>query len=64
MSAATGLVLSSILFAVLWTAFMIWWTGTETANIVAMSIAGIVAGVAWYFGMRWFNRRLLRPPSN
>jgi len=64
MSFDTRLVLSSILFAVLWTGFMIWWTGTETANVVILSIAGIVIGVVWYFAMRWFNRRLLRPPRN
>jgi len=64
MSFDTRLVLSSIVFAVLWTGFMIWWTGTETANVVILSIAGIVIGFVWYFGMRWFYRRLLRPPRN
>ena len=63
MSFDTRLVLSSILFAVLWTVCMIWWTGTETSIVVAMSIGGIAVGVAWYFGMRWFNKRLLRPPG-
>jgi hypothetical protein len=36
---------------------MIWWTGIEAANIVIMVIAGVVAGVLWYFAMRWWQRR-------
>jgi hypothetical protein len=66
MTPQTRLVLASVLFAVLWTLGMIWWTGTETANIVALSIGGTVAGVLWYFAMRWWirwweNRRTSRP---
>lgn len=53
------LVLASIVFAVLWTLGMIWWTGTQTANIVILSIAGAIAGVLWYFGMRWWQRRFV-----
>jgi hypothetical protein len=61
MAPQTRLVLSSIVFAVLWTSGMIWWTGTETANIVILSIAGALAGVLWYFAMGWFSARYLRP---
>jgi hypothetical protein len=42
MAAERRLLLASVLFAVLWTLGMIWWTGIETANAVALSIAGVV----------------------
>ena len=59
------LVLASVFFAVFWTLAMIWWTGTQTANIVSLSIAGTVAGILWFFAMRWFlNRYVLPPKSN
>ena len=53
------LVWASIGFAVLWTLGMIWWTGTQTANIVILSVAGAVAGVLWYFAMRWWQKRFM-----
>ena len=56
MTPRTRLALASILFAVLWTAGMIWWTGTDIANIVGLSIGGAVAGVLWYFAMGWWMR--------
>ena len=61
MTSQTGLLLGSVAFAVLWTLGMIWWTGTETANIVMLLISGAVAGVLWYFGMRWWQRRYQSP---
>jgi hypothetical protein len=51
------LLLASLAFAVLWTLGMLWWTGTETANIVVTSIAGAMAGVLWYLAMRWWQQR-------
>jgi hypothetical protein len=51
------LLLSAILFGVLWTAGMIWWTGTDTVNVVGTTIAGIVAAILWYFVMRWWVKR-------
>ena len=60
MTHQTRWVLASIMFAVLWTAAMIWWTGTETANVVIFSIAGAVIGVLWYLAMRWFSAHYLR----
>jgi len=48
------LVLASVMFAVLWTLGMIWWTGVDTVNIIGLSISGAVAGVLWYFAMRWW----------
>jgi hypothetical protein len=56
MTPRTRLALASILFAVLWTAGMIWWTGTDIANIVGLSIGGALAGVLWYFAMGWWMR--------
>jgi hypothetical protein len=57
MTPHTRLVLASVAFAVLWTLGMLWWTGTQTANIVITSISGAVAGVLWYFAMRWWQKR-------
>lgn len=57
MSSRIRLVLTSVAFAVLWTAGMIWWTGFEFANVVILTICGVVAGVLWYFAMRWWQRR-------
>jgi hypothetical protein len=57
MTPQTRLVLASVAFAVLWTLGMLWWTGTQTANIVITSIGGAVAGVLWYFAMRWWQKR-------
>jgi hypothetical protein len=56
MTPRTRLVLASILFAVLWTAGMIWWTGTDIGNVVGLWIGGAVAGVLWYFAMDWWMR--------
>lgn len=47
---------SAVFFGVLWTLGMIWWTGTETANVVIFSLCGIAAAIAWYFAMRWWIR--------
>ena len=47
---------ASILFAVLWTGGMIWWTGPEPANVVILAICGAIAGWVWYVFMRKFTR--------
>ncbi|HEY1362811.1 MAG TPA: hypothetical protein VGF60_11260 [Xanthobacteraceae bacterium] len=60
MTAQSRLVLGSVTFAVLWTVGMIWWTGTEAANVVILSVSGVVAGIIWYFAMRWWIRSLRR----
>jgi len=42
------------LAAVLWTAFMIWWTADyRTAHIVILSVTGIVVAAIW----AWSNKR-------
>jgi membrane protein DedA with SNARE-associated domain len=57
MSPRTTLVLSSILFAVLWTAGMLWWSAPlDAASTVILIVAGGIVGLLWYwlFG-RWFR---------
>jgi hypothetical protein len=51
MSQKITLILASIAFAVLWTAYMIWQTSTGTANTVILMVCGTIAGVLWYLGM-------------
>lgn len=58
MSAKTRLLLAAILFAVLWTAGMIWWSAPNgTAPIIIWIVSGAIAGVLWYwlFGI-WYWR--------
>lgn len=43
---------------------MIWWTGMETANVVILSVTGVVIGVLWYFAMRWWMRWVQRRSSS
>jgi hypothetical protein len=57
MDSEARLKIASILFAVLWAAGMIWWTGIDIANVVMFTVGGAVAGVIWYFCMGLFTRR-------
>ena len=56
----------SIAFAVLWTAWMIWWSGNlALANIIIVAICGAVAGYLWYRLMCWQFRLMgLLPREN
>jgi hypothetical protein len=57
MSSRTKLALLSIVFAVLWTAGMLWLSAPlEVAQAVIFVISGGIAGVLWYllFGM-WYR---------
>ena len=55
----SSLKLSAIAFAVLWSGWMLWWSGTyELANLVILSVCGAVAGYFWYRAMRWSFRRM------
>ena len=56
MTSELRLTCASILFAVLWTGGMIWWTGPEPANVVILTICGAIAAALWYFFMRTFMR--------
>jgi hypothetical protein len=54
MNPITRLKFSSVLFTVLWTGGMLWWSGAfEPANIIILSICGALAGYFWYRAMRW-----------
>jgi hypothetical protein len=46
--------LSAVVFAVLWTGWMLWWSGSfDRVNVIMLAICGAVAGYAWYRAMRW-----------
>jgi hypothetical protein len=65
MNPATSLKLSSIAFAVLWTGWMLWWSGSfDRVNIIMLAICGVLVGYAWYRAMRWrFRRSGMLPPD-
>jgi hypothetical protein len=49
---------ASVLFAVLWTAGMLWWNAPlDVAETVILVVAGAIAGLLWYFAMRLFMER-------
>jgi hypothetical protein len=55
----TPLKLSSVAFAILWTAWMIWSSGEFSAvNIGIMSACGALAAWLWFVAMRWYFRRI------
>lgn len=44
--------LSAIMFGVLWTAGMLWWSAPlDAPKIVIWSVAGVLPAVAWYWLM-------------
>ena len=60
MTAQSRLKLSAAMFAVLWSAGMIWWRGDySAAGVVIFSIAGAIAGVLWYWLMAKWQRWVL-----
>jgi hypothetical protein len=66
MTPSTPLKLGAIAFAVLWTFWMLWWSGSlDRANVVILTLCGAVAGYLWYLAMRWLFRRIrLHPPGD
>ncbi|MGB8399386.1 hypothetical protein [Bradyrhizobium sp.] len=58
--------LSSIAFGALWTAGMLWSSGSiDRANVIILAICGALAGYAWCYAMRWvFHFMHLLPPSD
>lgn len=59
MNPATPLKLSSIAFAILWTGWMIWWSGAfNPVNVAIMSACGALAAWLWFLAMRWYFRRI------
>jgi hypothetical protein len=61
----TSLKLGAIAFALLWTVWMGWSSGSHgVAHIVILTVCGAVAGYLWYLGMRWQFRRMgMLPPA-
>jgi len=50
--------LGAVAFAVLWTLWMLSWSGSfDRINILMLSICGAVVGYAWYCAMRRQLRR-------
>jgi hypothetical protein len=51
--------LGSIVFALVWTVFMVWWTGADdTVSTMLISLSGAIVGATWYGAMRrWAIRR-------
>jgi hypothetical protein len=55
----TPLTLSSIAFAILWTAWMVWWSDVfSVVNIAMLAASGVVAAWLWFCAMRWYFRRI------
>jgi hypothetical protein len=58
MNSTTSLKWSSIVFAVIWTIWMVWWSGSlQPADVGILAICGVLVGYLWYLGMRWYFRR-------
>jgi hypothetical protein len=66
MKPTTPLKLCSIAFAVLWTGGMLWASGPiDGASIIILGVCGALAGLAWYYAMRWvFQLIRLLPPKD
>ena len=48
MNPATSLKLSAIAFTVLWTGWMLWWSGSsDRVNVIMLAICGILVGYLW-----------------
>ena len=59
MKPETPLKLSSIGFAILWTAWMVWWSGVfNLVNIGILTACGALAAWLWFLTMRWYFRRI------
>ena len=57
--------LSAIGFTVLWSGWMLWWSGSyDVANIIILAACGAIAGYAWYRAMRWSFRRMSLVPHD
>jgi hypothetical protein len=59
MSPQNTLIPASIVFAVLWTALMYIWNAPGFTGAIALAFSGALAGVLWYFGMRWYLNRFV-----
>jgi hypothetical protein len=65
MKPTTPLKRSAIAFTVLWSGWMLWWSGSyDPANIIILAGCGALAGCAWYYAMRWVFRFIHLLPQN
>jgi hypothetical protein len=65
MKPTTPLKLCAIAFTVLWSGWMLWWSGSyDRANVIILTICGSIAGYLWYLAMRWWFRRISLLPRN
>jgi hypothetical protein len=48
-------VISAVVFAVMWTAIMLWWSYPDkgVAHAVILSVIGVVLGVFWFWISGW-----------
>jgi hypothetical protein len=51
-------IVSAVVFAVLWTAVMLWWSYPDRglAHFIALSVVGVLLGVLWYWLFGWLQR--------
>ena len=65
MTRTPGLILKfgAVIFAILWTAWMVCWSGSDDGvNVIISSLCGTAVGYGWYRAMRWqFQRKGLLP---
>lgn len=55
----TPLKLSSAAFGLIWTIWMVWWSGDfSPIHIGILAVCGALAGWLWFRGMRWYFRRI------
>jgi hypothetical protein len=58
MNPTTPLKMSAIAFTILWTGWMLWWSGSfDHVNVIMLTVCGIAVGYGWYRAMRWHFRR-------
>nr|WP_249142243.1 hypothetical protein [Bradyrhizobium diazoefficiens] len=56
----------AIVFTLLWTAWMMWWSGSfSRADVVVLALCGAGVGYLWYRAMRWqFERMGMLPDKD
>ena len=59
MSPQNTLISASIMFGVLWTAIMYIWNAPGVGGAIALAFCGALAGVLWYFVMRWYLNKFV-----
>lgn len=62
MDQSRSLKFSAIAFGVLWSAFMVWWSGEyHPVNIIILAVCGAIGAVLWYWimgrSLRWIAAR-------